>query len=311
MGVIKGQLIVNLALVFDLIMNRVVKFQAKSERSKARHIILNASPWPEDMIQLIQRDQAWLTALDEVLSGVVDSFHADPELDRLFTPLDRAKLLPPILSPGKIVCVGHNYAAHARERKAEPHAEPVFFLKSNNTLCGPGDPILPPPNSSQVDFEAELAVVIGKQGREVPEDRVYEFIAGYTILNDVTARDMQSRDVQWFRGKSCDTFAPTGPCLVTRDEIPDPHNLKMSLTVNGQTMQNANSGEMIFKIPYMISYLSQSLTWEPGDILSTGTPAGIGAGRTPPVFLKPEDTVSATIERIGTLTNPVKARTDS
>ena len=307
LGAVRGDLIVNLSAALDLVIERVVKFESKTTPSKARHLLLQAGRLPEDMIQLIQRDEVWFVALDEVLSGVVDFFRGDRKLDRLFTSIDTARLHAPVPRPGKIVCMGRNYAKHARERGAEVPTQPIFFLKSNNTICGPGEPIVLPPDSSQVDYEAELAVVIGKRGKNIPEERAYEHIAGYMMLNDVSARDMQSADKQWFRGKSCDTFAPTGPWIVTRDEVPDAHRLRISLTLNGQTMQDSNTSHMIFKIPYLVSYLSRTLTWEPGDILSTGTPEGIGASRTPPVFLKPGDTVSITVEQVGTLTNPVGA----
>jgi len=246
-------------------------------------------------------------ALDEILSRVSEPFHADLETGRRVIPLDRARLRAPILHPGKIICVGRNYAEHARERGAEIPTQPIFFLKSNNTICGPGDSIVIPPTSQQVDYEAEFAVVIGKSGKQIPEDKAYEHVAGYTIMNDVSARDMQSADKQWFRGKSCDTFAPIGPWMVTKDEIPDPHSLRISLTLNGQTMQDSNTANLIFRIPFLISYLSRSMTLDPGDIISTGTPEGVGASRTPPVFLKPGDRVSITVEKIGTLTNSVAA----
>lgn len=156
-----------------------------------------------------------------------------------------------------------------------------------------------------MDYEAEFAVVIGKRGKQIPEEKAYDYVAGYMILHDVSARDLQFSDGQWFRGKSCDTFAPTGPWIVTRDEIKDPHNLRISLTLNGETMQDSNTSNLIFKVPYLISYLSQSITWEVGDLISTGTPPGVGVFRKPPVFLAPGDTVSVTVEGLGTLTNPV------
>jgi 2-keto-4-pentenoate hydratase/2-oxohepta-3-ene-1,7-dioic acid hydratase in catechol pathway len=218
-----------------------------------------------------------------------------------------AKLLAPLPRPGKIICVGRNYAEHARERGGEVPTQPIFFLKSNNTLCGPGDAIVIPPVTSQVDYEAEMAVVIGKGGKNIPEDKAYEHVAGYMCMNDVSARDLQKADKQWFRGKSCDTFAPIGPWIVTADEIPNPHSLRISLTLNGETMQDSNTGNMIFSIPFLISYLSRTLTFEAGDIISTGTPEGVGGARTPPVFMRPGDTVSVTVENIGTLTNPIAA----
>jgi acylpyruvate hydrolase len=220
-------------------------------------------------------------------------------------PVSSVRLRPPIPAPAKIICVGLNYADHAREQGIEPPSRPIFFLKSINTIIGPGDPIRLPPNSDQNDYEAEFAVVMGKGGRRIPEAEALDYVGGYMVLNDVTARDMQSGDHQWFRGKSCDTFAPIGPYVATPDEVPDPDNLKISCTVNGQVLQDSNTSNLIFKVPYLISYLSQSLTWAPGDILSTGTPPGVGVFRKPPIFLHPGDTVSVMVEGLGTLTNPV------
>lgn len=254
-----------------------------------------------DMIDLIQRGRPYLLALGVVASAA--SAAGSPP--GLVTPLAQARLRAPIARPPKITCVGLNYADHAREQGIEPPPSPVFFLKSANTIVGPGDAIRLPPNTTQPDYEAELAVVIGKGGSRIPQDRAWDHVAGYTILNDVTARDMQHGDKQWFRGKSCDTFAPTGPWIVTSDEIPDPHTLAISLTLNGETMQDSNTANLIHKIDFLISYLSQSLTWEPGDLISTGTPPGVGVFRQPPVFLKPGDQISVTVEGIGTLTNPV------
>ena len=305
LGVVTGDRVVNLAVAFNLVLDRVVRFAAESPQSKACRHVLQARPLPQEMIQLLEKDEPWFKALDEMLSGVVDYLHADRELDHLLTPLAAARLRAPIPRPGKIVCVGRNYAEHARERGNGVPTQPIFFLKSSNTICGPGDAIVLPQASTQVDYEAEFAVVIGKAGKQIPEEQAHEHIAGYMILNDVSARDMQSQDKQWFRGKSCDSFAPTGPWIVTRDEVPDPHSLRISLTLNGQMMQDSNTSHMIFNVPYLVSYLSQTLTWEVGDILSTGTPEGVGAHRTPPVFLKPGDTVSITVEKIGTLTNSV------
>jgi 2-keto-4-pentenoate hydratase/2-oxohepta-3-ene-1,7-dioic acid hydratase in catechol pathway len=225
----------------------------------------------------------------------------------LLTPLRSAKLRAPIAHPNKITCVGLNYIDHAREGGVEPPPAPIFFLKSHNTISGPGDPIRLPPNSEKVDYEAEFAVVIGRRGGRIAEADAPKYIAGYTILNDVSARDMQFADHQWYRGKSCDTFAPTGPWIVTADEIPDINNLRISLTLNGQTLQDSNTSNLIFKVPFLVSYLSQSVTWEVGDLLSTGTPPGVGVFRKPPILMKPGDTVSVTVEGIGTLTNHVVA----
>jgi 2-keto-4-pentenoate hydratase/2-oxohepta-3-ene-1,7-dioic acid hydratase in catechol pathway len=263
---------------------------------------LEATDPPADMIDLLGRGPEYLTALRQVASAALA---AAPSEDGLLTPLGEARLRAPIARPFKITCVGLNYADHAREQGIEAPTTPIFFLKSSNTIIGPGDAIRIPPNTAQPDYEAELAVVIGKGGSRIPQERAWEHVAGFTILNDVTARDMQHDDKQWFRGKSCDTFAPTGPWIVTADEIADPHALAISLTLNGETMQDSNTANLIHRIDFLISYLSQSLTWEPGDLISTGTPPGVGFARKPPVFIKPGDEISVTVEGIGTLTNPV------
>ncbi|TAM84822.1 MAG: FAA hydrolase family protein [Acidobacteria bacterium] len=257
------------------------------------------------MIELLGRGQVWRKSLAAVASALGKGIDPAKAPRGLFTPLAKARLLAPIPKPGKITCVGLNYADHAREQGHEPPKAPIFFLKSGNTICGPGDPIQLPPNSSQVDYEAEFAVVIGKKGKNISEEDAYDYVAGYMILHDVSARDLQFSDGQWYRGKSCDTFAPTGPWIVTRDEIKDAHKLRISLTLNGEVMQNSNTSNLIFSVPYLISYLSQSATWEVGDLISTGTPPGVGVFRKPPVFLKAGDTVSITVEGLGTLTNPV------
>ncbi len=306
-GVVKGDWVVDIGRTVELLAHRKLGIASHPVLRKPAQTVLGAGPQPREMMEVLARGEPWRAALDDLLSALAESLAGAEAPRGLLTPLKKARLAAPLPRPGKIVCVGRNYAEHARERGSEVPSQPIFFLKSRNAICGPGDTILLPLVSSQVDYEAELAVVIGKTGRGIPEERAEEYIAGYTILNDVSARDMQAQDKQWFRGKSCDTFAPTGPWIVTRDEIPDPHNLRISLTLNSETMQDSNTANMVFRIPYLVSHLSQSLTWEPGDILSTGTPEGIGASRTPPVFLEPGDTVSITVAEVGTLTNPVAA----
>jgi acylpyruvate hydrolase len=304
-GALKGDLVVDLGLAISSLRSGTLGLEQRPELQKAANAVLTGGASPRHMIDLLGRGEAWRRALDEILEAVTASQEPSHFPRGLFMPLKQVRLRAPLGRPGKIVCVGLNYQSHRAEQGIKSPARPVFFLKSSNTICGPGDPIVLPPNSAQVDYEAELAVVIGKRGKSIPEDKVFEHIAGYTVLNDVTARDMQFADGQWFRGKSCDTFGPTGPWLVTADEIPDPHRLRISLTLNGRTMQDSNTSDLIFKIPFLVSYLSRSLTWEAGDLLSTGTPGGVGHHREPPVYLKPGDTVSVTVEGIGTLTNPV------
>jgi 2-keto-4-pentenoate hydratase/2-oxohepta-3-ene-1,7-dioic acid hydratase in catechol pathway len=278
---------------------------SRADFKAAARVLLAAGSGPRSMVDLFERGGEWMKALATISRGLAQTLNPQSAPKGLLASLKVVRLRPPILRPGKIICVGRNYAEHARERGGEIPTQPIFFLKSNNTLCGPGDAIVIPPVTSQVDYEAEMAVVIGKGGKNIPEGKAYDHVAGYMCMNDVSARDLQNADKQWFRGKSCDTFAPIGPWIVTKDEIPDPHKLRISLTLNGQTMQDSNTANMIFSIPFLVSYLSRTLTWEAGDILSTGTPEGVGAGRTPPVFMKPGDSVSVTVEKIGTLTNPV------
>jgi 2-keto-4-pentenoate hydratase/2-oxohepta-3-ene-1,7-dioic acid hydratase in catechol pathway len=301
-GVVEGDYVVDVEAALALFAKgRIANPQIRAAAGTVRKF---GAP-PRDMIELLVRGEKYRKALGLIAKSLAEALTSNKARKGLLIPFKSARLRAPILRPNKIICVGLNYADHAREQGIEPPSQPIYFLKSCNTICGAGNSIVIPPNSSQVDYEAELAVVIGKSGRRIPEEKAYDYVAGYTILNDVSARDMQFSDQQWYRGKSCDTFAPAGPWLVTPDEVPDPHNLRISLTLNGQTMQDSNTGNLIFKVPYLISYLSQSLTWEVGDLISTGTPPGVGVFRKPPVFLKPGDTVSITVERIGTLTNPV------
>jgi 2-keto-4-pentenoate hydratase/2-oxohepta-3-ene-1,7-dioic acid hydratase in catechol pathway len=219
------------------------------------------------------------------------------------TPLREAKLAPPIPDPQKIVCIGMNYRDHCEEQKKPLPDRPIIFAKFPSALIGHNEPIVKPPLTSQLDYEAELAVIIGRRGKNVPEEEALSCVSGYTIMNDVTARDIQFSDGQWVRGKTFDTFAPAGPYLVTRDEIPDPQDLTIELTVNGEVRQNSTTSNMIFSVAFLISYISQVCTLLPGDIVSTGTPGGVGVFRKPPLFLKAGDTVSVEIERLGTLTN--------
>ncbi len=213
---------------------------------------------------------------------------------------DNQRIGAPILRPSKIICIGLNYADHARESNMELPREPVVFFKSTTALCGPNDPLTIPRNSTKTDWEVELAVVIGRKSYYLTEPEVRSHIAGYCLHNDYSEREFQlERGGQWVKGKSCDSFAPLGPYLVTPDEIKDVNNLAMWLKVNGQTMQNSSSGQMVFKIPYLISYLSQFMTLLPGDVISTGTPAGVGLGMKPPVYLKKGDVIELGIEGMG------------
>ena len=237
-------------------------------------------------------------------------FFENGGLEKLRGILKNQKTLPevpagvragsPIARPSKIVCIGLNYADHARETGAALPPEPVIFLKSSTALTGPYDDIVIPKNSQKTDWEVELAVVIGKKASYVEESEALEYIAGYTLHNDVSEREFQiERNGTWDKGKGCDTFAPLGPFLATQDEIADIDNLRLWLTVNGQKMQDGTTADFIFKIPFVVSYVSQFMTLLPGDVISTGTPAGVGLGMKPPVYLKEGDVVELGIPGLG------------
>jgi 2-keto-4-pentenoate hydratase/2-oxohepta-3-ene-1,7-dioic acid hydratase in catechol pathway len=221
--------------------------------------------------------------------------------------IEKAKLAAPIVRPPKIICIGLNYRDHAAESHSPIPDVPTVFAKFPTAVLGPGQPIVLPRNSTKPDYEAELAFVIGKGGRHIPEDRWREHVFGYTAFNDVSARDFQKATSQWIIGKTFDTFAPFGPAIVTADEIDDPHALDISLTLNGEVMQSSNTRELIFGIPALIAHLSSVFTLEPGDIIATGTPAGVGFARKPPRWLCPGDEVRVQIQGIGELMNPVVA----
>ncbi|MEJ6980849.1 fumarylacetoacetate hydrolase family protein [Pedobacter sp. P351] len=214
----------------------------------------------------------------------------------------------PVARPSKIVCIGLNYADHALETGAPIPPEPVLFMKSTTALVGPFDNIVIPKNSVKTDWEVELAFVIGKKASYVEESEAMDYVAGYCLHNDVSERAFQlERNGTWDKGKGCDTFAPIGPFMATKDEIADPDNLRLWLNVNGEKMQDGNTKTFIFKIPFLVSYLSQFMTLLPGDIISTGTPAGVGLGFKPPVYLKPGDIVELGIDGLGTSTQKVVA----
>ncbi len=209
----------------------------------------------------------------------------------------------PVHTTSKIICLGKNYAEHAKEGNMATPETPLIFCKTPNTLNGPEDPVPMPKESGKIDWEVELAVVIGKRCKRVSKEDAFSVIAGYTVMNDVSGREAQFSDKQWFRGKSFDGFAPMGPCIVTPDELEDIRNLRLTATVDGKIMQDGNTRDMIFDIPAIIQNISCDITLEPGDIISTGTPAGVGIFMDPPVTLKPGNIVECTVEGIGTIRN--------
>jgi acylpyruvate hydrolase len=214
-------------------------------------------------------------------------------------------LLPAVPDPGKIACIGRNYRAHAEEQNVEAPDRPLVFSKFATALVAHSEPIELSPLTEEPDWEAELAVVIGRRCKNVAPQEAMSVVGGYTIMNDVSARDLQRSDGQWTRAKGLDTFAPLGPSVVTADEIPDPHALQVRCLVSGELMQDASTNLMIHRIPDLIAYLSAAFTLEPGDLIATGTPAGVGAFRDPPRFLRPGDTVRIEISGLGALENPV------
>jgi len=247
--------------------------------------------------------QGFGSVLDLIASGKT------PEAGAARIPLERTRLLAPIESPQRIFCIGLNYRDHAIESKMEIPAVPTVFLKLPSSVTGPGSPIVLPKNSTQPDYEAEFAVVIGKGGFRIAAEAWQKHVFGYTILNDVSARDVQLATSQWVLGKSFPTFCPMAPAIVTADAIADPHALEIRLDIDGVEMQHSNTRELIFKIPELIAYISSITPLEAGDIISTGTPQGVGLGRKPQRWLQPGETVTIAIEGLGKLVNRTEAET--
>ncbi len=222
-------------------------------------------------------------------------------------PLVQTQLFAPVPRPGKLICIGLNYRDHALESNMKIPTSPVTFSKFQTSIVGPGATVVIPTTCTQPDYEAELGVVIGRRARNVSRTSVNDYIFGYCCINDVSARDYQFGDGQWQRGKSCDTFAPMGPAVVTADEVPNPGKLPIRLRLNGELMQNSNTEQLIFGIPELIEFLSSCITLEPGDVIATGTPAGVGFARKPPVYLKAGDQMQVEIDGVGVLENTVAA----
>lgn len=235
-----------------------------------------------------------------------DALSKNPSLNEV---ADNIRWGCPVHRPSKIVCIGLNYADHARESNMEPPKEPVVFFKSTSAIVGPNDPLVIPRNSTKTDWEVELGVVIGKKASYVEEADALDYVAGYCLHNDYSERAFQlERGGQWVKGKSCDTFAPIGPWIATKEEIADVHNLRLWLSVNGKMMQDGNTSNLIFNIPFLVHYLSQFMTLMPGDVISTGTPAGVGLGQKPePWYLKPGDVMELGIDGLGTSTQTAQA----
>lgn len=251
-----------------------------------------------DMIGFLKGGASSLSLAQQVLAA------ASPDLG---IDLAEVKLLAPLPQPGKLICIGQNYLEHAKESGASKAPYPIIFAKYNNSIIGPGEPIVIPSVVKKPDYEGELAVVIGRRGRSIPEAEALSYVGGYMVLNDVSARDWQNRTSQWVIGKTCDTFCPIGPALVTADEIPNPQDLHVRTSINGEEMQNGYTGDMIFPVAVLIADMSRVMTLEPGDVIATGTPPGVGFARVPPRWLRPGDVVRIEVEKVGVLENPVVA----
>ncbi len=255
--------------------------------------------------------------VSHLVEDFTEDFFANDGINKLKASFDSTvapqidlgiRLGEPVNRPGKIICIGLNYRKHAEESGMGIPQEPVVFFKATSAIIGPNDTVIIPKNSHKTDWEVELAVVIGKRANYISEDEAMDYVAGYVLHNDISEREFQiERGGQWVKGKSCDTFAPLGPYLVTKDEIVNPHNLRLWLSVNGKKVQDGNTGDFIFNIPKVVSYLSQFMSLIPGDIISTGTPEGVGLGFDPPVYLKDGDVMELGIDGLGTSRQEVKA----
>jgi 2-keto-4-pentenoate hydratase/2-oxohepta-3-ene-1,7-dioic acid hydratase in catechol pathway len=283
---------------------------AQADRERADAVAKAQSLLPSDMVAFLAAGDAARAAAREAI-GFVESMKPDAlaRSSGLVHARDAVTLKAPVPRPPKVICLGLNYRDHAAESGVAVPTEPVVFSKYASSVIGPGETIVLPPTSKEIDYEAELVFVMGRGGRNISESAAMEYVAGYTCGHDVSARDYQMRrgGGQWMIGKSFDTFAPIGPALVTRDEVADPHALGIRCVVNGETLQNSNTSQMVFSIPQTIAYLSHVMTLEPGDVVFTGTPPGVGFARKPPIFLKDGDVVEIQIEGLGSLRNPVRA----
>ena len=258
-------------------------------------------------VDLCAVDAKLPTTLRDILSATEGLAAAAHALATGLTkgPFVTGRLLAPIQNPGKVFCIGLNYRDHAIETNSPIPSEPVVFNKFSQAVVGPEDSVILPKVAHEVDYEAELVVIIGKQGKNISKANAFSYVAGYTCGNDISARDWQKGRPggQWLLGKTPDTFAPTGPYLVTADEV-DPHNIKIGLRLNGETLQNSSTKELIFGVDEVIAHVSQLITLQPGDLIFTGTPPGVGVARTPPIYLKPGDRMEVEIEDVGVLVNP-------
>jgi acylpyruvate hydrolase len=264
---------------------------------------------PADLLGLLRGGEKSMAAAQQAWQ-FGEHRRAANDADGLYRAASDVEFLPPIQRPGKIVCVGLNYRSHLAEIGESVPRYPILFIKASTSVIGHRQSIALPRISQQVDYEGELAVIIGRKGKYIPEAQALSFVAGYTCANDVSAHDIEFRTSQWTSGKMLDTFCPLGPALLTQDEVPDPGCLHLETSLNGQKVQDRWTSDMVFSVPFLVSYVSSLATLEPGDVILTGTPAGIGCNRNPQVFLKSGDHISVRIDGIGTLANSVVAEAE-
>lgn len=283
-GVLRGDSVVDLQASYAATL---------AKRNVARASAIAAALFPTSTREFLEGGAAATDAIGAITEWVTH-------------PADSVRLHAPIADPGKIICIGLNYKDHAEESGMPVPPEPPIFAKWSNAILDPGEPILRPRGCHQLDWEVELGVVIGRTARYVPRAAALDHVFGYTIVNDVSARDFQFVTSQWTKGKMGETFAPVGPCIADRSEIPNPHGLELKTWVNGKQMQHGSTTNLIFDVSYLVAYLSNLITLSPGDLIATGTPPGVGHGRKPPVYMGPGDTCRMEITGIGVLENPVK-----
>ncbi|MDF2682220.1 MAG: 2-hydroxyhepta-2,4-diene,7-dioate isomerase [Brevibacillus sp.] len=295
LGVVEDEQVIDLNRAFVSYLESMGKLRAKQ---------IAEAYIPSDMVGFLQGGSESLALAKEAVAFAKNE--GRPSDKRLAYPLSDVKLEAPVLQPGKMICVGHNYREHILEMKREIPEFPVVFAKFSNTIIGPQDDIPFYPISEQLDYEAEFAFVIGKRARNVSQEDALGYVAGYTIVNDVTYRDIQRRTIQWLQGKTVEGTAPMGPWLVSSDEITDPAGLEVVLTVNGEERQRSNTTNLVFSVPFLVEYLSGLMTLEPGDVICTGTPGGVGDAMKPTTYLKDGDVVKIEITSIGVLENKVK-----
>lgn len=299
LGVLEGSdRIVDLNLSYEVFLEKEGELRAKE---------LSEAVLPPDSVAFLRGGQRSMAAAEDALKAVKNFKENDlsPNGKRIVFRRDEVSLGAPIQNPMRVICLAHNYKDLLEETGSPKPPEPRIFSKFNNALCGPEDPIIYPKMTKELGYEAELAVVIGKRARNVSEENIMEYIAGYMNFNDVSASDLTKKDKQVLRGKTFDSFAPCGPYLITRDEVPEPGNLDIKLWVNDKLRQNSNTSQLYFDIPTSLSFISHIFTLEPGDIIATGSPSGLAKDQNPPTFMNVGDTCTIEIEKLGTLQNKI------